>query len=128
MATVPNCIRFLHLRQRELFFVGKKSKSVKSALETDFAFSKKYLTALTDDQNTLQQLGFTSCNLKKGIETDITESGCSFFASIKNYPKEFDLISLQGDKLFLGMRPADGNMGTAEKRPIALGYPLQKAN
>jgi len=108
------------------FSVGKKSKSAKLAHETDFYFTKKYLTALTEDPVILQQLGFSNCNLKKGIKTDITVSGCSFIPSVTNYPKEFDLTSLQGDKLFLGMRPADGNMGTAEKRPTSLGYALVK--
>lgn len=110
------------------FVIGKKSNLPVTTFESDFSFNKKFITLLTDDQTTLLQLGFDKCNLIKGNKTDISESGCSFFASVKNYPKEFDLTSLQGDKLFLGNRPADGNMGSADKRPKSLGYPLERFN
>ena len=110
------------------FTVGKKSAIAANANEAEFVFKRKYLTVLTGDSNILKQLGFATCNLKKGVKTDISESGCSFFASVKNYSLEYDLTSLQGNQLFLGARPADNNLGKPELRPKKLGYPLVKSN
>jgi hypothetical protein len=110
------------------YTIGKKSETMSNANETEFVFTKKYLTAVTDDPSILKQLGFTSCNLKKGVKTDISESGCSFFASVKNYSLEYDLTYLQGNKLYLGARPADNNLGKPNLRPTKLGYALIKIN
>lgn len=108
--------------------VGKKSKVVTNAYETDFTFTRKYLTLLTADPSVVQNLGFSSCNLKEGVKTDISENGCSFFPSVKNYNLEYDLLSLNNGILQLGYRPTDNNMGKPELRPKALGYPLEAYN
>jgi hypothetical protein len=108
------------------FKIGKKSDKVENTYEIDFSFSKKYVTLLTDDANTIKSIGFDVCHLKKGVKTDISENGCSFLASVKNYGLEYDLISLNGTELKLGSRPADGNMSKPELRPIQLGEPLKK--
>jgi uncharacterized protein (DUF1330 family) len=110
------------------FKVGKKSKIVTNANEADFTFVKKYLTILTADPSVVQMFGFISCNLKQGEKTDISENGCSFFPSVKNYGLEYDLLSLSNGILQLGYRPADNNMGKPEFRPKALGYPLETYN
>jgi hypothetical protein len=110
------------------FSIGKKSELVSQANETEFSFNRKYLTILTDDSNTLQQLGFSNFNLKNGVKTDISDSGCSFLASVKDYPLEYDLTSLQGNELYLGERPADNNLGSPELRPTKLGNVLTKLN
>jgi hypothetical protein len=108
------------------FKVGKKSDKVDNTYEADFSFSKKYVTLLTDDEATIKSIGFDACNLKKGVKTDISQNGCSFLASVKNYGLEYDLISLNGTELKLGSRPADGNMSKPELRPTQLGEPLKK--
>jgi uncharacterized protein (DUF1330 family) len=107
------------------FKVGKKSKIVATAFDADFSFAKKYLTVLTADPSVVQMFGFTSCNLKHGVKTDISEGGCSFFPSVRNYNMEYDLLSLNNGILQLGYRPADNNMGKPELRPKKLGYPLE---
>lgn len=111
-----------------IFKVGKKSKIVTNAYDADFTFTKKYLTILTADQSIVAMFGFTSCNLPFGVKTDISENGCSFFPSVKNYGLEYDLLSLNNGVLQLGYRPADNNMSKPELRPNALGYKLERYN
>jgi len=108
--------------------IDKKSKIVTNAYDADFTFTKKYLTILTTDQSVVKMFGFTSCDLKLGVKTDISENGCSFFPSVKNYSLEYDLLSLNKGILQLGYRPADNNMGKPELRPKALGYSLETYN
>lgn len=106
------------------YSVTGKSKKVKGASEALFLFSKKSLTLLTDNADLINNLGFASCNLRKGIEQDISETGCSFVAPLAVCNREFDLLKLTGKKLYLGARPADNNMCTIDKRPVALGHTL----
>jgi hypothetical protein len=101
-----------------------ESDKVKGASNAIFYFDKKFVTLKTDNADIIKGFGFTSCNLTKGKETDITDNGCSFFTSKAVCGQEFDLLQLKDGKLFLGTRPADGNMCTVDKRPTALGNPL----
>jgi hypothetical protein len=89
-----------------------------------FHFAKKYLTVKTDNQDALKNLGFADCKLTKDVEKEITDSGCSFLVSKAVCAQEFDLVAIKDGKLFLGSRPADGNMCTEEKRPTSLGEAL----
>lgn len=82
------------------------------------------MTLLTDNAEIIKNFGLTSCNLQKGIEKNITETGCSFLPSKTAYGQEYDLVKLVGQKLYLGARSND--MSSIEKRPIALGAPLLK--
>lgn len=107
------------------FSVGAASK-VQGAHNAQFRFSRKALTVFTDDAQTLKNLGFAGCGLEKGKAVDVSEKGCSFVGSVAAYGEEFDLLKLDGDTLYLGARPADGNMGVETKRPAALGAPLKR--
>ncbi len=126
MATAKKKYPVFSFEAEGSFKVGKKSDKVDNTYEADFSFSKKYVTLLTDDEATIKSIGFDACNLKKGVKTDISQNGCSFLASVKNYGLEYDLISLNGTELKLGSRPADGNMSKPELRPTQLGEPLKK--
>lgn len=106
------------------YSVTGKSKKVKGASEALFLFSKKSLTLLTDNADLIKGLGFADCKLQKGVERDISETGCSFVAPLAVCNREYDLLKLAGKKLFLGARPADNNMCTIDKRPLALGHTL----
>lgn len=108
------------------FTVGAASAAVPGASEAQFRFTQKKLTLLGDDA-AAQKLGFASCGLTRGKAVDISKTGCSFLRSVADAGEEFDLLKLEGDKLFLGRRPADGNMGSADRRPKAVGAPLVKA-
>jgi uncharacterized protein (DUF1330 family) len=110
------------------FKLVKKSIIVTNAYDADFTFTKKYLTILTADQSIVAMFGFTPCNLQLGVKTDISENGCSFFPSVKNYGLEYDLLSLNNGILQLGYRPADNNMSKPELRSKAMGYTLETYN
>jgi hypothetical protein len=97
-----------------------------AANTADFSFLKKFITLKTADEGVIKSFGFADCKLVPHEEADISQSGCSFLPSVANYGKEYDLISLTNHQLFLGARPADGNMGSEDKRPIALGAPLKR--
>jgi hypothetical protein len=101
-----------------------KSDKVNGASNAIFYFDKKFVTLKTDNADVIKGFGFANCNLTKDKETEITDSGCSFLVSKSVCGQEFDLIQLIDNKLYLGTRPADGNMCTIEKRPTSLGSPL----
>ncbi len=113
-------------RSTGTFEVLQASNSVQGANNAIFKFSKKYVTLKSSNPDVIKGFGFDQCKLEINVETDITESGCSFLMSKAAYGQEYDLISLKGNNLFLGARPADGNMGVEEKRPTTLGLPLTK--
>lgn len=94
---------------------------ITSASEAIFSFDKKILTLLTSDRAALSRFGFESCGLVEGAPSDISISGCSFFAPIASCQQEYDLVQLEGDSLRLGVRPADRDMCRPAKRPKALG-------
>ena len=106
------------------YSVTGKSKKVKGASEALFLFDKKTLTLMTDNADLINNLGFANCKLQKGVERDISEAGCSFVAPLAVCNREYDLLKVVGKKLFLGARPADNNMCTLDKRPVALGDTL----
>ena len=104
------------------------SEQVPGAYEATFVFAEKGLTAHVDDPATLQSLGFDGCGLTPGEEKDISDTGCSFLTSIEACGQEYDLVQRDGERLYLGARPADGNLCTQDWRPTALGEPLVPAD
>lgn len=107
--------------------LGEESRKVKGAHEAVFEFKAKTLTLLSKAPEVPKNFGFAACGLTVGEPKDISKTGCSFFGSVEKAPREFDLMGLEGQTLKLGARPADGDLGTAEKRPTALGAPLERA-
>lgn len=95
---------------------------VEGAREALFEFKKKSITL--EDGAAAKNLGMDGCGLVVGQAKDVSKVGCSFVAPVEKYGREFDLVARKGEQLFLGARPADGNMGSEDKRPTALGAPL----
>ncbi len=95
---------------------------VEGAWEALFEFKKKTITL--ENAGAAKNLGMDGCGLVVAQAKDVSEVGCSFVAPVEKYGREFDLVARKGEQLFLGARPADGDMGTADKRPTALGAPL----
>lgn len=102
------------------------SPKVKGAFNGIFKISKKYLTLLTDDKDTVKNYGFDIYKLVKGQKMDISETGCSFLPPVNEYDKEYDIIKTDGNELYFGKRPKDNNITKPEKRPAELGLPLVK--
>jgi hypothetical protein len=99
-----------------------ESKQVPGASEASFDFKKKTVTLLAKDA--AKGFGMDGCGLTPGKAKDVSKDGCSFVASVEKYGREFDLLKRDGERLFFGARPADGDMGSEAKRPTALGAPL----
>ncbi|CAN5857227.1 hypothetical protein BH24ACI1_BH24ACI1_18780 [soil metagenome] len=89
-------------------------------------FNKKNLTLLTDEISVIRRFNLADCNLIKGKEKDILDTGCSFLTPVNDCPQEYDLVRIDGNNLQLGARPADRNMCSEEKRPKSLSLPLIK--
>lgn len=103
------------------------SQKVPGAYNGVFVFSRKFITLLTDDEGIIRKYRLQECGFNKYVPKDITEKGCSFFRSVSDYSVEYDLVKRDDNTLFLGARPADGNMGTEDRRPVFVGEPLKKS-
>jgi kynurenine formamidase len=108
--------------------LGANSTAVPGASNAVFRFDKKSLTLLTDNADAITRFGFAACELKKGLTKDISVSGCANFTSVAVCGQEYDLVKFEGKRLWLGARPADGNMCTENKRPQSLGAPTLRVN
>lgn len=104
--------------------VQGQSTIIEGAENAIFGFDQKFVTLLTDNQDLINNFGFNTCNLEKDTEKDITADGCSFLVSKSICAQEYDLLKVDEGMLYLGMRPAEGDMCTEENRPTALFYPL----
>jgi hypothetical protein len=105
--------------------LGKASGKVPGATEATFDFTGKKVTLKAKD--VAKSFGMDGCGLEVGKAKDVSKSGCSFVGSVEAYGREFDLLKVDGSAMWLGARPADGNMGAEDKRPTALGAKLVKA-
>jgi hypothetical protein len=104
---------------------GKASEKVAGASEATFDFTSKKVTLKAKD--VAKNFGMDGCGLEVGKAKDVSKSGCSFVASVEKYGREFDLVKVDGAAMWLGARPADGNMGAEDKRPTVLGAKLVRA-
>ncbi|MDP1917798.1 MAG: hypothetical protein Q8L14_16260 [Myxococcales bacterium] len=105
----------------------KPSEKVPGASEASFEFTSKKVTLKAADVAVARNFGMDGCGLVPNKAKDVTKVGCSFVGSVAAYGKEFDLLKVDGASMWLGARPADGNMGSEDKRPTALGAKLVKA-
>ena len=102
--------------------VGATS-AVAGARDGTFRFTRKTLRA-----HGAMAAGFLSsaqgCGRAFAADTDvdITAEGCAGLGQqpVSACGQDYDLVSLEGDNLRFGQRPADNNMCTPERRPAAL--------
>jgi len=107
--------------------VLEKSEVVPEAFEALFLEDKKYLTLQTDNPELIQAFGLGACGLIPFEEADISDSGCALWPSVQECNEDHDLLSLDAEGLlYFGVRPADNNMCTADRRPTALTPPVTK--
>ncbi|MEO0898348.1 MAG: hypothetical protein AAFY71_18185 [Bacteroidota bacterium] len=103
------------------YVVQEASTTVPEAFQTLFYEDKKFVTLLTDDPALIQGFGLASCGLQPKVEQDISASGCAIWPSVEECHEDHDLLSMdESGKLYFGVRPADNDMCTADKRPTAL--------
>jgi kynurenine formamidase len=94
------------------------------AFEADFRFEARSLTPLTDaSAAALTSAGCGRGAWRAGGTQDVTERGCPAFRvpAASECPVEFDIARLQGGELYLGARPATGDLCRSEARPWTPG-------
>ncbi|MDP3278686.1 MAG: hypothetical protein Q8Q09_26080 [Deltaproteobacteria bacterium] len=103
--------------------IGARSAQVSGASEAVFRFTRKTVTA-----HNAGAVGFLSglpmCTgpFEVDVARDISASGCAGLGQrpVAACAQDYDLVSVEGDSLRFGQRPADNDMCTADKRPSAL--------
>ena len=97
------------------------SSTVDDAFNAVFGEDKKFVTLKTDNPQLIEAFGFAYCDLTPNVEKDISIDGCSLWKSVAECPADYDLLSLDDEGLlYFGVRPADNDMCTEDKRPTAL--------
>lgn len=102
------------------FEVGAESQSIPGAYEAIFYEDAKFVTLLTTDAGLVQAFGFADCGLQTGVEVDISVTGCAAWMPVSVCREDHDLLAMDATGLFFGVRPADNDMCTADRRPTAL--------
>jgi len=103
--------------------LGAASAAVPGAYEGVFRFTRKTVTAHNDGAVAFLN-GAAACPGPFVVDSarDISASGCGGLGQqpISQCGQDFDLVSISGDSLRFGQRPADNNLCTVERRPAAL--------
>lgn len=101
--------------------VGKPSAAVAGAYEALFLEDRKFVTLRTEDLALIEAFGLADCELVPNVEKDISQTGCARWKPVADCREDHDLLALDADGgLRFGVRPADNDLCTAEKRPKAL--------
>jgi hypothetical protein len=99
--------------------IGGESAVVPGAYNGVFGATDKTLVA--DSDIAVKMFGDMGCTLQVGVPFDLTDQACGFFHAAMDAAGEYDLVSLQGDQLFLGDRAGD----LTKERPVKLTpFPL----
>lgn len=104
--------------------IGEPSAAVPGAFEAVFGEEVKVVTLLADDAAVVAAFGFASCGLQAGEETDISATGCAAWKPVAECGEDHDLLALDAAGLYFGVRPADNDMCTPDRRPTALLPPV----
>lgn len=107
--------------------LGDASKTVMGARDGEFDFGVKTVTPHNDGTAMFLPMACGSGTYTVDMPTDI-KGGCAGLGAypVADCPTDYDIVKLDGNTLQFGLRPADNNMCSAEKRPTALGVPLTK--
>jgi hypothetical protein len=112
------------------YTVGAPSAAVPGAFELELAVESR--SAIADSAASAKALS-KSCGakFKAGKSVDVSAKGCEAIGlkAKDACATEFQIVSLEGDVVRFGVRPADSDLCTVEKRPtsIAEGPGLKRA-
>lgn len=116
--------KFLTVHIDGAYEVDGSSTVVPTANDAIFRFSHKLITPASDAaaQFLSSDAGCKLPGFVSGTAKDVSETGC---ANLGQYPiakcgADYDLVKVDADAVTFGLRPADNDMCTAEKRPKAL--------
>jgi hypothetical protein len=97
------------------------SARVPGAYEAVFLEGAKWVTLHAADPALAAAFGLAECGLVAGVEQDISVRGCGGWKPVAVCGEDHDLLALDADGgLRFGVRPADNDLCTADKRPTAL--------
>jgi hypothetical protein len=97
------------------------SATVPGAFDMLFREDVKAVTLRATDPKLIEAFGLAQCNLTPDVKTDISATGCAIWKPVAECGEDHDLLALDADQnLYFGVRPADNDMCTPDKRPIAL--------
>jgi uncharacterized protein YceK len=99
----------------------KDSDKVAGATEGNFVFAKHYMTAHAQGvADWFQSAKCGAAQWKVGEEQETSTTGCVFLRPVSACGTDHDIVKVEGNQLFFGQRPADGDMCSPDKRPTAL--------
>jgi hypothetical protein len=111
-----------HTTSKGSYTVGAASAAVPGAFEITFAVDERGATA---DSAAAAKALSKSCGakFKAGKAVDVSAKGCDAIGlkAKEACGSEFDLVTVEGDAVKFGVRPADNDLCSAEKRPTAIG-------
>ena len=113
-------MRTFQFRTGGPFEIGEASATVAGAHEGDFHEDWKHVTLLTDNPEIVAAMGMADCGLTYNLETDISETGCAAWAPVAECGTDHDLFAMDATGVYFGVRPADNDMCTPDRRPTAL--------
>jgi Adenomatosis polyposis coli down-regulated 1 len=136
----PDCSDAQRLFRVEIagpYQIEQPSAVVGGAFEAFFGYESRRITpvqqAAADFMNQGELCGVSTWTV--GESVDVHELGCAGLGiqPVANCSGEYDIVALvdelrrePGEALYFGVRPADGNLCTSDRRPSQLGAPLQR--
>lgn len=108
------------------FQLQNPSKRIPGVYLITYQFQKKTLQIATQDRKILKEFGFDSCKLTANQEANIDLTGCGIFPKISECKIDYDLVRQHQNKLEIGDRYAEFTNCSEDKRPVALGFTLEK--
>lgn len=113
-------MRTFQFRTGGPFEIVGSSDAVEGAFDGTFNEAWKHVTLLTEIPDVIAGMGMADCGLTPNLETDISETGCAAWRPVSVCGQDHDLIAMTEGGVQFGVRPADNDMCTADKRPTAL--------
>lgn len=107
--------------------LGDASAVAADTREGEFDFGRKTVTPHNEGAAGFLPQACGGGTFTVGAPTDIT-AGCPGLGAypIADCPTDHDIVTVAGDVLRFGARPADNDMCSPEKRPTALGASLHR--
>jgi Adenomatosis polyposis coli down-regulated 1 len=91
------------------YHIAEPSGFVTGANDATFGFSRKAVTLY--DETLLADANRGACGRRaweRGQPQDVSATGCLWVTPVSACPQEFDLVKIDGNRLFLGERPPPG--------------------
>jgi hypothetical protein len=112
--------RTFRFRTGGAYRVEEPSPVVEGAFHAVFDEDWKHVTLLTPVPEIVAAMGLADCGLTPNLETDISATGCAAWRPVAVCGEDHDLLALTAEGLHFGVRPADNDMCTSDRRPTAL--------